>query len=122
MSGGMSVADAVRARRAVRDIMANPIDAGLLHRIVSLALEAPSSWNHQSRSVVVVTDANEREGLFHATGGQRVVARAPVTLVFVGELDDPTADHEEVHRLAISRGAWSREVSPRRPRCSSSRT
>lgn len=107
----MSVAEAVAGRRSVREMSAQPVPAELLQRVATLAMEAPSSWNHQSRSMVIVTDAAVRENLVEATGGQPVVAAASALFVFVGELDEPTADRSAVHDAAISRGAWTRGYS-----------
>lgn len=107
----MSVAEAVAGRRAVREMSAQPVPAELLQRVATLAMEAPSSWNHQSRSVVIVTDPAVRENLVQATGGQKVVAAAPALFVFVGEFDDPTTDRSAVHDVAISRGAWTPDYS-----------
>ncbi len=107
----MSVAEAVAARRSVRDLSARPVPAELFHRVATLAMEAPSSWNHQSRSMVIVTDPTVREDLIQATGGQRVAAAAPALFVFVGEFDDPKLDRSAVHDAAISRGAWTPDYS-----------
>ncbi len=77
-------------------------------------MEAPSSWNHQARSVVVVDDPHVKEDLLLATGGQAVVAAAPISLVFVAELDDPSPDAEgsQSNGQAVAREAWSRRYSP----------
>lgn len=65
----MSVADAIRTRRTVRHYRPDPVPAATLDTLLELAMEAPSSWNLQDRSLVVVTDPAGREGLTWATGG-----------------------------------------------------
>ena len=107
----LSVPKAILARRSVRHLLPTPVGKDVLDRITRLAMEAPSSWNHQSRSVVIVNDTDARAALVRATGGQRAVAQAPVTLVFVGELDHPEADHSAMHEVAMDRGAWSAEYA-----------
>ena len=84
---GMSVSDAIRSRRSHRHFRSDSIPPHILGRLVELALEAPSAWNYQGRSIVVVSDLGGRLGLEAATGGQPHPREAPVVLVFLAELD-----------------------------------
>lgn len=105
----LSVADAIRTRRTVRHYRPDPIPAETLETLVELAMEAPSSWNLQDRSVVVVTDPAGREGLTWATGGQPQPREAPVMLVFVAEPHAWRGDRSDIFDLARGNRAWTEE-------------
>ncbi|WP_017578855.1 nitroreductase family protein [Nocardiopsis valliformis] len=51
-----TVAEAIRHRRSVRRFRPDQVPATLLNELLELTMEAPSSWNFQSRSVVAVRD------------------------------------------------------------------
>ncbi|MVU82900.1 dehydrogenase [Nocardia sp. ET3-3] len=105
----MSVADAIRTRRTVRHYLPDPVAAQDIDTLTELAMEAPSSWNLQDRSVVVVTDPAVREGLVWATGGQPQPQEAPVTLVFVAEPHAWKNDRTDIFDLARRNHAWNDE-------------
>lgn len=65
-SVGISVSDAIRSRRSHRHYLPDPIPTHTLDRVLELTLEAPSAWNYQGRSVVVVSDPEGRAGLLAA--------------------------------------------------------
>ncbi len=104
-----SVAEVIRTRRSIRHHRPDPIPAARLQELLGLALEAPSSWNYQARSIVVVSDPEGREGLTRATGGQPQPHEAPVTLVFVAECDVWRESQEDVFDLARRNGAWNED-------------
>ncbi|MEV0192696.1 nitroreductase family protein [Kitasatospora purpeofusca] len=81
----------------------------MLDTLLDLAVEAPTSWNLQDRSIVVVSDEVARAGLARATGGQPQPTEAPVVLVFVAEPQAWREDRSDVHRQARENGAWSEE-------------
>ena len=103
----MSVAEAIRTRRTVRHYLPDPIPESALDALLGLAIEAPTSWNLQDRSIVVVTGDEGREGLARATGGQPQPQEAPVVLVFVAELRSWQDDQRDVYDQARGNGAWS---------------
>ncbi|WP_411054471.1 nitroreductase family protein [Streptomyces sp. E11-3] len=105
----MSVAEAIRTRRTVRHYRPEPIPAAALDELLALAIEAPTSWNLQDRSIVAVTSNEGRAGLAWATGGQPQPQEAPLMLVFVAEPLSWHDDHSDVHDQARRNGAWSRE-------------
>ncbi|WP_067844455.1 nitroreductase family protein [Nocardia lijiangensis] len=109
MTKTLSVADAIRTRRTVRHYLPDPVPAAHLDTLLDLAMQAPSSWNLQDRSIVVVTDTAGREGLTWATGGQPQPQEAPVMLVFVAEPHAWRADRSDVYEQARHTGAWSEE-------------
>ncbi|BAU94431.1 hypothetical protein N24_0169 [Corynebacterium suranareeae] len=60
----LSVAEAIKTRRATRRYTSEIPSDAVLDRIVNLALEAPSAFNAQQRDLVVVTDQRVKEKLF----------------------------------------------------------
>ncbi|MGV9822600.1 nitroreductase family protein [Nocardia xishanensis] len=105
----LSVADAIRTRRTVRHYLPDPVPAAHLDTLLDLAMQAPSSWNLQDRSVVVVSDTAGLDGLTWATGGQPQPQEAPVVLVFVAEPHAWRADRSDVYEQARRNKAWSDE-------------
>ncbi|MFI6938617.1 nitroreductase family protein [Streptomyces sp. NPDC050418] len=105
----MSVAEAIRTRRTVRHYRPDALPAGALDTLLALAIEAPTSWNLQDRSVVAVTSDEGREALARATGGQPQAQEAPAMLVFVAETLSWREDHSDVHEQARRSGAWNDE-------------
>ncbi|RMI31040.1 dehydrogenase [Nocardia stercoris] len=105
----ISVTEAIRTRRTVRHYRPDPVPAATLDTLLELAMEAPSSWNLQDRSIVVITDPAGRDGLTWATDGQPQPQEAPVMLVFVAETEAWQADRSDVYEAARRRGAWSEE-------------
>lgn len=106
MTVTVSVADAIRSRRSIRHYKSDPIPPVQLNELLELALEAPSSWNFQNRSIVVVSDQEGRDGLVEATGGQPQPAEAPVMLVFVAECEG-WRDHQDIFQQARDKEAWN---------------
>ncbi|MFE5731802.1 nitroreductase family protein [Streptomyces sp. NPDC056528] len=106
-----AVARIIRARRSIRHYRPDPVPLPLVHELVDLALEAPSSYNLQARSVVIVSGEEGRRALTEATGGQPHPQEAPVTLVFVAESLAWREGREDVLETASRLGAWSEEFA-----------
>lgn len=102
-----TVARVVHARRSVRHYRPDPVPEALLHELTGLALQAPSSFNLQARSVVTVTSEAGRRALTEATGGQPHPQEAPVMLVFVAESAADQEDRGDIWETARANGAWS---------------
>ncbi|MFK4122339.1 nitroreductase family protein [Streptomyces longwoodensis] len=107
----LSVAQAIRTRRTVRHYRPDPVPEPLLDTLLALAVEAPTSWNLQDRSIVVVRSDEGRAGLVRATGGQPQPREAPLVLVFVAEPQAWRTDDTDVYEQARRRGAWSEEFT-----------
>ncbi|TLG18148.1 dehydrogenase [Nocardia cyriacigeorgica] len=105
----MSVAEAIRTRRTVRHYRPDPIPTTAIDALLDLAIEAPTSWNLQDRSIVAVTSDEGRAGLTWATGGQPQPQEAPLMLVFVAESLSWREDRSDVYEQARRNGAWNDE-------------
>lgn len=57
----MPLVDAMVTQRAVRRVLPDPVDLGIVRRCIELALEAPTGSNGQSWEFVVVTDRSTKE-------------------------------------------------------------
>ncbi|MFG1794278.1 nitroreductase family protein [Nocardia sp. NPDC049149] len=107
----LSVPAAIRARRTTRHFRPDPLTPQLVDELVDLAVQAPSAWNMQDRSIVVVTSESGRQALSAAAFGQPQPLEAPVVLVFVA---DPTAwqdSNADIAALARHNGAWNAEFT-----------
>ncbi|MFI9406584.1 nitroreductase family protein [Nocardia sp. NPDC052316] len=107
----LSVPAAIRARRTTRHFQPTPVAPELLDELLDLAVQAPSAWNMQDRSIVVVTSEDGRQALSKAAFGQPQPLEAPVVLVFVA---DPTAwrdSNADIADLAVRNGAWNAEFT-----------
>lgn len=80
----MNVFEAIQGRRSIRQYSTRPIEDGKLEKILEAARLSPSASNRQSWKFIVVKDAELREKLTEAAGGQIFVGRAPVILVACG--------------------------------------
>ncbi|WP_171048129.1 nitroreductase family protein [Nocardia cyriacigeorgica] len=105
----MSVAEAIRTRRTVRHYRPDAIPTTAINALLDLAIEAPTSWNLQDRSIVAVTSDEGRAGLTWATGGQPQPQEAPLMLVFVAEPLSWREDRSDVYEQARRNGAWNDE-------------
>lgn len=72
--------------KSVRQFLPQPIADAQLEQIVTAAQRASSSSNLQVWSVIAVTDADRKQRLSAALGGQPYIAQAPVFLVWVVDL------------------------------------
>jgi nitroreductase len=77
----MDVFEAIRNRRSIRRYTGEPVEPGLLEKVLEAARLAPSANNRQEWRFVVVTDPLTRQKLSIAADGQAFVAEAPVVIV-----------------------------------------
>ncbi|MEU0504835.1 nitroreductase family protein [Nocardia sp. NPDC005998] len=107
----LSVPAAIRTRRTTRHYRPEPVPPELLEELLDLAVEAPTAWNMQDRSIVVVTSASGRRELSNAAFGQPQPLEAPVVLVFVAETAAWAAENADIAELAGRNGAWNAEFT-----------
>jgi len=76
----------IEKHASVRKFRGDPVPDGDLRVILEAARRAPSGWNLQPYTIVVVRDGERRREIADAVGGQEHVAEAPVFLVFMVDL------------------------------------
>lgn len=75
----------VRARRAVRHFRPDPIEDGLIERIIDIARWAPSGYNLQPTHFTIVRDPALRARLRPACMDQAQITEAPAVIVLTGD-------------------------------------
>ncbi|WP_433567413.1 nitroreductase family protein [Nocardia sp. CA-151230] len=105
----LSVPEAIHRRRTVRHYLPDPIDPDVLTELLELTVQAPSAWNMQDRSIVVVTSEAGRARLSEAAFGQPQPQEAPVALVFVADSAAWEAPNTDIADSAGRSGAWNAE-------------
>jgi nitroreductase len=99
------VLDALARRASSRDFTDAPVPPALLDHVLDAAVRAPTAFNFQPYSLVVVRDPARRAELARIAGGQRHVAAAPVCVVFC-------ADTRRIERLCGLPGKLVPEEHP----------
>ncbi|MET7483871.1 nitroreductase family protein [Streptomyces sp. NPDC005538] len=99
------VLDALARRASSRDFTDAPVPPALLDHVLDAAVRAPTAFNFQPYSLVVVRDPARRAALARIAGGQRHVAAAPVCVVFC-------ADTRRIERLCGLPGQLVPEEHP----------
>lgn len=84
----MELKEAINLRQSTRDFDDRPVPEDKLLRVLEAARLAPSASNRQPRRFVVVRDAETRQALSRAAGGQAHVAQAPVVIACVATMPD----------------------------------
>ncbi len=79
-------ADLIHRHGSTRKYKSDPVAPELIERIVLASQRASTTSNLQVVSVVAVTDAGVRAKLSQICGGQEHVAKAPVVLIWCGDL------------------------------------
>ena len=78
----MEFFDVVESRHSVRRFKEKKVEEEKLKKILNAARRAPSAGNLQAYEIVVVRDYKTKAALAEAAYGQKVIANAPVVLVF----------------------------------------
>jgi len=106
----MNISEALKGRISTNSFVPDQhLDREMVESLISLASEAPSSFNIQHWRFVVVSDANRKAKLQKAAFGQPKVAEAAVTIVVLGDLQA----HEHLHETlaaSVTAGFMSDEV------------
>ncbi|MEM2864195.1 MAG: nitroreductase family protein [Candidatus Bathyarchaeia archaeon] len=83
----MDFFEAVEGRRSIRAFRGDPVDDGVLRRVLEAAQWAPSAGNLQAREFIVVRDPKVKGDLARAALGQWFMAEAPVNIVVCANLE-----------------------------------
>ncbi|KAF0848399.1 nitroreductase family protein [Nocardia caishijiensis] len=105
----LSVTDAIRTRRTVRHYLPDPIAPEILDELLDLVVEAPSAWNMQDRSIVLVRSEQGRRALSEAAFGQPQPLEAPAVLVFVADPNAWRGAQPDIAEQAVANGAWNEQ-------------
>jgi nitroreductase len=106
MTSTPTVAAALERRRAVRHFRSDPLPDGLLDGLLAAALRAPSGYNLQPWTVIVVRDPARKAALRVACLGQPQVEEAPAVVVFACDTD-PLRRFAEVAEAGLAAGHWT---------------
>lgn len=98
----MDTLEAIRTRCSVRSFLDEEVPESELLTVLDAARQCPTAGNLQSWSVVVVKDQDTRRRLADAARGQRHVAEAPVSLVFVADRERSASRYGERGRTLYS--------------------
>jgi len=91
----MDVEGAIRARRAMKSFVEQPLDDATLRHLFELVRLTPSSFNLQNTRFVIVRDKARRAALRAAAYGQRHVEECGAVIVVAGKL----MAHEDIERV-----------------------
>jgi len=83
----MELENAIRGRRSIREYTAENVPQRLIDEALELASWAPSAGNLQSRDFIIIRNQQTKEDLVTAALGQEFIARAPVVVVAVANLE-----------------------------------
>lgn len=87
---------------SVRRYQDKPVPREIVNTIVQCAQMAPTSSYFQAYSIIEVQDKNKRVILAEAAGGQVWVNKAPLVLLFCGDLNRGRKYYEEVDQEIFS--------------------
>ncbi len=83
----MKLADAISARRSVRQFKSDDVGEEVVKKIILAGIAAPSAGNGQSWHFFVVRDEKARHALAVDAGHQHFIHQAPVVIVVCADLD-----------------------------------
>ncbi|MFA5405958.1 MAG: nitroreductase family protein [Candidatus Nanoarchaeia archaeon] len=83
----LSFADVIKARRSVRRFTGRKVGDNIILGALDAALWAPSAGNVQDREFIIVKDAKAKESLIPALYDQVWVARAPVIIIIISDIN-----------------------------------
>ncbi|WP_435359162.1 nitroreductase family protein [Haloarchaeobius sp. DFWS5] len=99
----MNFQQTIESRRSVHQYSDEPLDDETLENIVSLATEAPSSYNLQPWEFLVVRDDDRLEQMRECAYDQEHVTDAAATVAILGN-KDPSAHAERVFADFLDKG------------------
>jgi nitroreductase len=94
-----------QTRRAVRHFLSDPIEEGLLERLLRVAHWAPSGYNLQPTHYVLVQDPAIRAQLLTACMGQKQIVDAPAAVVFTGDRRAAENNLERMLQMELAAGS-----------------
>src|SRR5580658_7388610 len=104
----LSVADAARQRRSIRQFDPTPIPREDLEEIFEVVRLAPSAFNAQPWRFVVVETPELKEKLVAAANNQRQVRSAPAVIVLYTDMADTLNSLDDVMQPGMDAAARTR--------------
>ena len=107
----LTTSQAIRQRRSTKTFKNDPIPETVLHELLSLMQDAPSSWNFQPTRVVMVRSMAQKEALAAAAWGQKQILEAPITFVFTVSIRGWETHMDDILKTGVSSGAWPQKFA-----------
>lgn len=107
----LTVPEAIRSRRSMKSFKSDPIPDSVLHELLSLMQEAPSSWNFQPTRAVMIRSMAQKEALAAAAWGQKQILEAPVTFVFAVSIRGWEKNMDEILKTGVASAAWPQKFA-----------
>ena len=76
-------------RRSIRRFLGKPKKKKKLDRILKAGMQAPSAHNGQPWEFLVITEQNIKDAVSKMSPWAGMVAKAPVTIIVLGNIDTP---------------------------------
>lgn len=105
------VLTAIHARYSVRKFSQKPVEERLLVQVLEAANRAPSSYNLQPWSFIIVRDPDVRRIMREISVGQSQVEEAPVVVVMLADTNFWRVGYPELLDVALAEGSISPEVA-----------
>lgn len=96
----------LKNRRATRKYKSAELDEADVRDYLELIQQAPTAFNLQDYSIIVVQDPKVRDRVFEAANKQPQVASAPLLMAFVAEPEGWQRTLPQVAQQNISTGFW----------------
>lgn len=83
------MANTIFTRRSIRRFLDKPVESEKLDRILKAGMQAPSAHNGQPWEFLVITEQNIKDAVSKMSPWAGMVAKAPVTIIVLGNIDTP---------------------------------
>ena len=85
------MANTIFTRRSIRRFLDKPVESEKLDRILKAGMQAPSAHNGQPWEFLVITEQPIKDEVSKMSPWAGMVAKAPVTIIVLGNIDTPNA-------------------------------
>jgi nitroreductase len=103
----LELESAILTRRSARKFKSEPVPEEIIEEMLRMAQAAPSGGNGQSHVFGVIRDAQTKEALAEAAGGQMWIAGAPLVVACCSRLEtELDSDPEDDFTSIVNRLRW----------------
>lgn len=103
----LDVPSAIIQRRSIKTFKSDPIEPELLKQLVELTVAAPSSFNLQDWQIILIQGEEQKAALSAASWNQQQIVQAPVSFVFVADVNATKQNLNPIIEQALATGAWN---------------